>query len=885
MTSVLKLFEQQAAVQPDALAVSFASRAMTYAQLHGRARQIAHGLRRAGILSESLVALYLDRSPDLIASLLAVWQAGGAYLPIDPTNPRQRVAFTLEDSQVAFVLTERNLLDSLPQTNAKVICLEDIGVGSGEEDAPPPFPWRDSSSPDPALDQLAYVIYTSGSTGKPKGAEISHRGLANVIASIGRDVELKPSDVVVASATIAFDISNEEIFLPLTAGACVLLLERESVGDGHKLIEVMRRSDVSLVFGTPTSWRLVLEAGWQGNPKMQIIVGGEILPLSLARTLAGMTRALWNHYGPTETSICATRERILVAAESVTLGWPVDQVQIHVLDGQLQEVAAGAVGEIYIGGVGVGRGYLNRPELSRRVFLADPFESRPGALLYKTGDLGRVLPDGRLDFQGRVDNQVKLRGFRIELEEIEAAMREYAGIHAASVQLVDYGVDDQRLVAYFLSDKFVVPAALRDFLRQRLPYYMLPSELIPLESLPMTINGKIDREALDRIRLKFEEQTPLGTVQAAADHLEEKLLAIWQKLLKVRNISPSDDFFDLGGHSLLATRMFTEIERITGKRLPLSVLVRNPTVRLLVGYIHSHPESGWPGLVAIQDRGHLPPLFIAHGLGSNLLLFRTLTEELGPNQQVYGIQLAAPDNPRLEDLRLEAFAARYVEEITAVDPTGPYYLAGHSLGGLLVFEIASQLHARGKQIGLLALLDCNFHVAQRSAGAGDRATLQEALHHWRKRFGRLFESGIVNTTWRKILYNKLMFKIWLLRKVHRDGTYFPQVFGVDPYIALFAERYQPEALQEDAVLFVAEDQLGVESVASGWSPVIKGRLELQKIPGAHQTIFTRPNVTVLAHELAKRIDSSQNPQKKRVMFSSSDLHGPMSETMVECHGG
>ena len=767
----------------------------------------------------------------------------------------------------------------MPATGAKVLCVED--VFSQPASAPVFVP------NDPRPDQLAYVIYTSGSTGKPKGAGVCHDGLLNVVQEIGKDLALRPQDVVLATATIAFDISNLEIYVPLTAGATIHLMERHFAGDGLKLIEMINTTNAALVFGTPTSWRLMLEAGWTGSPNLQIITGGEVLPLSLANTLTQMTRALWNHYGPTETSICATRERILPKAEMITLGWPIANVEIYVLDEERKPIGVGETGEIYIGGAGVGRGYLNRPELTARTFLPDPFASKTGARMYKTGDLGRLLPDGRLDFQGRADNQIKLRGFRIELEEIESAVREYSGVHAAVVQVVEYGPDDQRLVAYFLSDDLVTATELRDFLRQRLPFYMLPSEVIPLESLPMTINGKIDRQALDAIRIQFEAQAHAETAIPPSDDLEAKLTVVWERLLKVHSIGPLDDFFDLGGHSLLATRMFAEIERITGRKIPLSVLIQNPTIRQLANYIHSRPEVGWPGLVPIHNRGSMPPLFIAHGLGSNLLLFLGLTEDLGPNQPVYGIQLAAPENANLQELRVEAFASRYVEEIMAVDPVGPYYLAGHSLGGLLVFEIASQLRARGKQIGLLALLDCNFHVAQRAENipAADPIPLEDKLIHWKKKFSRFFDGGIINTIWRKALYNKLMFKIWVLRQVHKEGTYYPNVFGLDPYIALFAERYRPQPINEDAVVFVAEDQLAPESVAQGWSQVVKGRLDIQKIPGSHQTIFTHPHVAVLAQELGKRLDLSARSVQREGSSIRNEPQEPRMNPLMECHGG
>ena len=884
MTSVLTLFEERTRERPGVIAVSFAGRRVTYGRLNEKANRIAALLRNAGVQTESLVAVYLERSPDLIASLLGIWKAGGAYLPIDLTNPRQRVASILDDAQVDFVLTERKLIGSLPDTAARLLCVEDLPPVSGSSGRD----HRSSFAPvPPSPERLAYVIYTSGSTGRPKGVEITHGALHNVIQSIGRDVALKPADVVLANATIAFDISNEEIFLPLVAGASVHLLEQEFVGDGGKLIEVMRRSKPSLVFGTPTSWRLALEAGWQGDRNLQIVVGGEVLPLSLAKTLAGMTRAVWNHYGPTETAICATRERIATDTEHVTLGKPIENVGIYVLDKELYPVPASEVGEIYISGAGVGRGYRNCPELTERVFVDNPFSETPGARMYKTGDLGRLLPDGHLDFQGRVDNQVKLRGFRIELEEIEEAIRSFEGVHAGFVQVVDYGADDQHLVAYFFADKHVAAADLRGALRQRLPYYMLPSELIPLESLPMTINGKVDRGALDGIRIAFETEALQESTLPPSDDLEAKLQAIWQKLLKVRSVGPNDDFFDMGGHSLLASRMFAEIERMTDRKVPLSALIQNPTVAKLSSYLHKRPETEWPSLVPIREHGTLPPLFIAHGLGSHLLLFRELAEGLGSDQPVYGIQLAAPTGAKLGELSLEAIATHNVELICAVDPVGPYHLAGHSLGGLLVFEIASQLRQQKKEIGLLALMDCALQETHREKNSvpDDPVSFQGIWLRWRKRFSRLFDSGFLNATSRKILYNQLMFKIWLLRQTYTEGSFRPQFFGMDPYIALLAERYNPQPINADGILFVAEDEAGPESAGLGWSRLLQGHLTVQKIPGSHRTIFSSPNVSVLAGELTKRLEWSQPVQNQVASKWRNETRLPMIHPELGFHRG
>jgi amino acid adenylation domain-containing protein len=863
LKSISQIIEEQSWRQPNAVAVVCGDREVTYAQLQRMANQMAAALQPAGVMPESLVGLYLERSPDLIAALLGIWKAGGAYLPIDPANPRQRVALILEDSQAAFVLTERSLLANLPPTAAKVICIEDLRDEAGScfqqiEIAPK---------------QLAYVIYTSGTTGMPKGAEITHDGLLNTIRAIGRDLALQPQDVVLAMATIAFDVSNLEVYIPLIAGATIHLLERQSSGDGPKLIEIIDRIKPAMALGTPTLWRLILDAGWQGSPNLRIISGGEVLPLALGKRLAEITRAVWNQYGPTETSICATRDLILPDAEIITLGMPIENVHFYILDENLSHVRSGDTGEVYIGGAGVGRGYRCHPELTAKAFFPDPFDLQPGARMYKTGDLGRLLPDGRLDFQGRIDNQIKLRGFRVELEEIEAAIREYRGIHTACVQLVEHAPNDQRLVAYFLGDALVTSAPLRDFLRHRLPAYMVPSELIPLESVPMTINGKIDRKALDAIRIQLESRDA-RTPQVAGHSIKATLKEIWQRLLKVRAIGPSDNFFDLGGHSLLAARMFAEVERATGRKIPLSVLIENPTLAQLAACINNYPRCEWPGLIPLEVRAGGSPLFIAHGLGSNLLLFRELAQELGPTHPVYGIQLVAPQNADLNELELEAFAARYVRAIQRVDPVGPYNLAGHSLGGLLAFEIASQLKAAGKEIGLLALLDSNFRGSQsENPPAREPVALRDAIRHWEKKLSRFRAGGMVNMARRKVEYNKLMFKVWALRKTYRDGSYYPRIFGLDPYIALFAENYKPQPIEADVTLFAAEDELSPESVSRGWSRVIGGRLELQKIPGSHQTIFTRPQVSILAQEVRKRLARSGNIDASRAALDQPGYAG------------
>ncbi len=836
---VLQLFERNVFAAPDAVAIAFEGRRITYRELNSTADRIAEGLREAGVATGSLVGVLLDRSPEMVAGLLGIWKAGGAYIPLDSAAPVERIAFMVEDAAPSFVLTHRRLFSKVPGTQA--LDLNDLCAVPGQLHP------RGSAV---SKDSLAYVIYTSGSTGKPKGVRITHEGLANTIWAVGQDLKLGPQDIVLAWSTIAFDVACLEIYLPLAFGASLYLVEKELGSDGGLRIEQIRRSTATVMLGTPTMYRLLLEEGWQGDARVQVVVGGEVLPLSLGRTLAQTCRAVWNHYGPTETAICATRARIGVDAERITIGHPLPNVSVHLLDQHLQPVPRGLMGEIYIGGAGVGVGYLNRDDLSRARFLPDPFAGGAPGRLYRSGDLAVELADGTFDFQGRLDDQVKIRGFRIELGEIESALRQCEGVQAVVVRAIELEAGDRRLVAFVVGDA-TFPSRWKASLRRQLPDYMVPSEFVTLRSFPTTPGGKVDVQALDAMRLNAASFQPAPETYPI-DPVEARLKAIWERLLKVNPVGLDEDFFALGGHSLLAARMLVQVEEWFGSKLPHSVLVEHPTIHGLATYLRHSSAGKWPALVTIQAGANqaganLAPLFIAHGIGGSLLSFIDLAAELGPDQPVYGLQLPAFIDEHQAQVGI--LAANYVKQVRAIQPSGPYNLAGHSSGGLVVFEMACQLMEQGETMGLLALLDCDPNTGKHLHHPfrdwdSLKASFRRACAELKMR-----EHGIKELLHRRMVYQRIKIKAWMASRSPAG-----RLLGAEGYLALAMRDYELRSYAGNVTLFIAMDEPGSNAEPSrAWTGKILGECETHLLSGTHRTLLTRPHVSSLAREISQRL--------------------------------
>jgi amino acid adenylation domain-containing protein len=566
------LIEAQVARTPDTTAVQFGERAVSYRELDRRGNALAHELRAAGVIAGSLVGLYVDRSLEMLIGLLGILKAGGAYVPLDPTYPVDRLVYMLETADARVLVTQHELAGALPG-DVETVVLADAtaALGSNAEQAP-------GGGAEP--NNLAYVIFTSGSTGKPKGVEIRQQAAVNLLRSVAREPGLVASDALCAISTLSFDIALFELMLPLTVGARILLVDRDTARDGLRLRRLVDAGTISVMQATPATWRMLLEAGWRGKPGLKIISTGEALPRELAERLLRCGRELWNLYGPTETTVYSALCRIAAGDGPILVGKPVDNTQIHIVDRHMNLLPAGVPGELLIGGEGLAASYCGRPDLTAEKFIPDPFGPQPGGRLYRTGDRGLWRPDGTLEVIGRIDHQVKLRGFRIELGEIEAVLAQYPAVTQAVVHCREDRPGDKRLVAYVTADGAAPTlGALREHLKAALPDYMVPSAFVVLEHFPLTPNGKVDRRSLPAP----EEVADVADAGEGSPRTpeEEILVELWQHLLNARRVNVRDNFFDLGGHSLLATQLLSRIERVFAVELPLRVLFEAPTLEQL----------------------------------------------------------------------------------------------------------------------------------------------------------------------------------------------------------------------------------------------------------------------------------------------------------------
>lgn len=853
-------FEAIAGKTPAKIAVECDGAQVTYAELNRRANQIAIHLRANGAGPEVLVGVLLDRSVAMLAGLLGILKAGAAYLPIDPQSPPDRVRFMLQEASVAILLTQTSYRPDFRDIVPKTVWVEDISYATTQDS------FFDSVSSGRS-DDLAYVIYTSGSSGKPKGVEVLHRGLSNLLSSLERELEFQPDDVMAALSSPSFDISVLEFFLPLVCGGTLAILPRAAAGQGDRLRSEMERVGATVMLATPATWQLLVNSGWKGSRQMRAICGGEVVTPVLARFLAEHTRGFWNHYGPTETTIAATTYRVNGTEARVPIGRALPGVRLYVLDEKQQPVERGELGELYIGGAGVARGYRNRPDLTGSRFLTIETSDFDSDRVYRTGDIVKALPDGNLEFAGRVDNQIKIRGFRVELEEIEALLAQHPVVRETAVVAVDRGSDDKRLVAYVVpsSELNSLGPALRVFLKDKLPGYMIPSAFVILESLPSTPNGKVDRQNLrSRSRiLAAGEPTPAS----GANTIESELLAIWRRTLGFHSVGILDNFFEIGGHSLLAAKLAKAIEKRFETKLPISILFQAPTIQQLAQLLRDRGWSpSWSPLVPISKQGTGKPLFCVHPIGGNVLSFQALSRHLGGGHPVYGLQARGLDSKELPHDRVETMAADYVGAIRTIQDSGPYLLAGYSAGGLVAFEMARQLMQQGQTIAMVILFDSYIGPASTSpeiSSSGELAILRRIWNTLAARVDRFqgmsLEEKIASARrnaayfWARLTMDARIRRHLLLKRL---GVPTTQLRQVSDAFALAARRYDPVPLPVNALLFRADKSDGDHDPdpAMGWSKLIQGRLTLCRVPGDHFTILYEPYVRALARELTSNLE-------------------------------
>ena len=604
-----QLVAEQARATPDRVAVRFDERELSYGELDVRANRLANRLLALGAGPDELVGVCLNRSEELLVALLATLKTGAAYVPIDPGFPPARQEFMLADAQVRVLVTEEPLLASLPASDATVLCVDRDGGEVALESTDPP-------AHDAGAEDLAYVIYTSGSTGKPKGVEIPHRALVNFLCSMREQPGLVAEDVLVAVTTLSFDIAGLELYLPLITGATVVIASAQTAADPRALARLLESSGATAMQATPTTWRMLIDSGWPGRADLKALCGGEALPPALADELVWRVPELWNMYGPTETTIWSTCAHVRSPGEQPTIGRPIANTTLHVLDGRGAPAPIGVPGELLIGGAGLAHGYRNRPELTAERFVTD---EPGGERLYRTGDLARYRPDGTVQFLGRLDHQVKLRGFRIELGEIEAVLGGHPAVAGAAAIVHDGPQGEPSLIAYVVPDgEPADPEDLRRFLGESLPAYMVPATIVTLERLPLTPNGKIDRKALPAPELPSSREDQYTEPR---DATEAAVASVFCEVLGVDRAGAHDDFFGLGGQSLLAARLVSRLDARFEIELPLRALFEAPTVAGLAAHIEAltaapqAPQTPAPEpLVGLDASPEPPPLLPVAGV-------------------------------------------------------------------------------------------------------------------------------------------------------------------------------------------------------------------------------------------------------------------------------
>lgn len=566
---VHELFEARVEQNPSGVALAFEGEQLTYGQLNERANQLARYLIGAReVTADTRVGICMERSLEMVVAILGILKSGGAYVPLDPEYPQARLAFMLEDAELETVITKTGILSCAPIGKERAVCLDEADVQ--QELSQHSTANIQSGERDLATGNLAYVIYTSGSTGKPKGVMIEHASLGNFLASMMNEPGMNSSDTLLAVTSTSFDIHGLELFLPLITGAKVVVASHADVTDASRLMNLLEGQHVSIMQATPATWKTLLEAAWSPTRPIKLLCGGEAWGGALHRKLlASSNVSLWNMYGPTETTIWSSVKQIRPEDQEVNIGPPIANTRFYVLDENMELCPVGVPGELYIGGAGLARGYLNRGELTEERFVADPFAGGAGARMYRTGDLVRWLSDGNLQFIGRIDHQVKIHGFRIELGEIETVLMSHALVKDSVVVDRD-GIDgDTQLVAYVVPEiDGMAPNddTLIAYLKESLPGYMVPSLFVFLENLPLTPNAKIDRKALPAPDLSILADQYV----APKTDTERQLCEIWQTLLGIERVGTSDNFFRLGGHSLLAMRLISEIR----SRWPIEVMIK-----------------------------------------------------------------------------------------------------------------------------------------------------------------------------------------------------------------------------------------------------------------------------------------------------------------------
>ncbi|MFC0514086.1 amino acid adenylation domain-containing protein [Mucilaginibacter angelicae] len=694
--SVLDIFEQQVAQTRDAVAVTFEDETITYGQLNDKANSLAKYLQVQGVKTETIIPVCTERSIEMIIGILGVMKAGGVYVPFDPEYPQDRIDYMLKDTGAGLVVSSSNCSNKFAKTSIQVVELDKHWAEVEKYD-------DTELNTSVNAGQLAYIIYTSGSTGRPKGVMIEHRSVVNLVLAFKHHLKLEQGTRFLQFASFGFDASCVEIFSTLLSGGCLVMCTKESLLSADEFGQLLSRQKIEVAILPPTFQQFIENV----PDTLKIIMSaGEPLNEAVGKQIQSQGIMLFNGYGPTEFTVCASLTNDPIRPDGViTIGKPIDNGNIYILNKENQLNPVGVTGEICVGGIQVARGYLNQTELTRQKFINDPFSNDSGARLYRTGDLGRWLPDGNIEYLGRIDDQVKIRGYRIELGEIENVLLQ-SGLVSQVIVLSKPDIDSvNRLIAYVTTDGVYNKQALISYLTDQLPEYMVPKLWVLLDKFPVTTHGKIDKRALPDVDMA--EQLTYNYV-APRNNTEEGLAAIWQRLLGIDKISIHDNFFELGGHSILAMRLIAAVKKEMGINITIRDLFLHPTIAKLYRRSQNQNIDLTQSLIPIKTTGNKTPLYIVCGAGGTAFKFKEFVKLLDPEQPVYGLQQPLHiSNPADFPDTIEGIAERYLTEMLLDNPYGPYALAGHCLGGMIAIEMANQLQAKGKKVSMLAMFDAD----------------------------------------------------------------------------------------------------------------------------------------------------------------------------------
>jgi amino acid adenylation domain-containing protein len=862
--SIKELFEDQVTRTPDSTAVVFGAERHTFEELNRRANRIASLLRSNGVGPGTLVGVLMEKSLDLAPAVLGVVKAGGAYIPLDPMYPPDRIEFMISDADPKVLLTHTRHLDGLPDTRATKLALDAPGILDGTDEA---NPLRTAGG-----DDLAYVIYTSGSTGQPKGAMIANRSLVSAYFAYERAYRLRQLSAHAQMASFSFDVFTGDMIRSLLAGAKMVLCPIEVVVDPAALYELMLREEIDMAEFVPATASMLFEHLERQGDRLDfmklVVVSSEAWrneKYEFFRTLCGPQTRLINSYGLTEATIDSAwfepdDDAQLIPGRFVPIGRALENTKIYVLDQNLEPQPIGVAGELCVGGVAVARGYLNRPELTAERFVPDPFSDDPDARLYRTGDLARWLPDGTVDFIGRTDRQIKIRGFRIEPGEIESVLERHPAVYAAAVADREDDGGHSRLVSYLTPADADHPPAfdeLRALVAEHLPAYMIPSAWVLVDQMPMTPNGKVDLDALPEP--EFDRSAASDEFIAPRTESERRLAAIWSDVLDVQEIGVNDNFFALGGHSLLAVRLFSEIERELGVRIPLAALFQTATVAGLAELVdrEGRADQPWTSIVQLSPGDDRKPFFLVGWVDGDLLGYRDLAVHWDA-APLYGLVAPGVDGKELPISTIEAISAHYVTQIRRFQPEGPYYFGGFCFAGIVAYEMGRQLLEQGQEVGMVAMLDSYWHGSrrptrlqmEREKWAAFRSADRRGKVAWvRHRLMRLrnrirteiyFRSGSMAISVMAMTGN--------VRK--RDRWNLVTVAGSNA-----AKRYAPSPAPLRIDFFRA--QTGPSDEPTPWDKLAGGGVTLRQVIGpemSHVTILKEPGVRTLAVEMKRVLE-------------------------------